>query len=121
MDALGASFGIRRIAEMNGKKCYVVVDQNNIHTDIQRLLEEVKGYPEIAVEVLSPEEAVEKATANSLLVMVDHSKPSITMAPKLYEKLAQRTIVLDHHRRGKSSQKTQCWFISNPTPLQRVS
>ena len=101
MDALGASFGIRRIAEMNGKKCYVVVDQNNIHTDIQRLLEEVKGYPEIAVEVLSPEEAVEKATANSLLVMVDHSKPSITMAPKLYEKLAQRTIVLDHHRRGE--------------------
>ena len=54
-----ASFGIRRIAEMNGK-CYVVVDQNNIHTDIQRLLEEVKAYPEIAVEVLSPEERLKK-------------------------------------------------------------
>ncbi len=101
MDAIGAGLGIRRIAQMNGKDCYVVVDPANLHSDVERLMTAVGKDPEIANAVVTPEAALSQATDKSLLVMVDHSKASITAAPDLYEKLSTRTVIIDHHRRGE--------------------
>lgn len=101
MDAIGAALGIRRIAQMNHKTCYVVMDQTNVHTDVQRLLENIKDFPEIEESLISPEQALSMATGRSLLMMVDHSKPSISTSPELYEQLQSRTIIIDHHRRGQ--------------------
>ncbi|MFD1319084.1 DHH family phosphoesterase [Loigolactobacillus zhaoyuanensis] len=101
MDSLGACLGIRRIAVMNGKKCSIVVNQEHVHTDIQRLLTQLKADPEIGPDILTPDQAPELATDQSLLVMVDHSKPSISTSPVLYHRLANRTIIIDHHRRGE--------------------
>lgn len=101
MDAVGAALGIRRIAQMNGKDCYVVIDPTNLHSDVERLMAKVGQDPEIANNILTPEAALAQATSQSLLVMVDHSKPSITAAPALYDRLAARTVIIDHHRRGE--------------------
>ena len=101
MDAIGACMGIRRIAEMNGKRCWIVLNKDNIHSDVQRLLDELDHYPEIKDSIISPEEALEKVTPNSLLVLADHSKPSITISKDLYDKLANRVVIIDHHRRGE--------------------
>ncbi|MFD0898151.1 DHH family phosphoesterase [Loigolactobacillus binensis] len=101
MDSLGACLGIRRIAAMNGKKCSIVVNQEHVHTDIQRLMAQLKADPEIGPDILTPDQAPELATSHSLLVMVDHSKPSISTSPVLYHQLANRTIIIDHHRRGE--------------------
>lgn len=101
MDSLGACLGIRRIAEMNDKECWIVVDDEHQHSDIQRLMREVDNYQSIKDHIISPSEALEKATANSLLVMVDHAKESITISPALYEKLQNRLVIIDHHRRGE--------------------
>ena len=101
MDSVGACLGIRRIALMNNMKCWIVLDQTAIHSDVQRLMEELDQYPDIKYNIITPEEALEKATEQSLLVMVDHSKPSISGSPELYEKLKNRLMVIDHHRRGE--------------------
>lgn len=101
MDSLGACLGIRRIAEMNGKECWIVVDDEHQHSDIQRLMREVDNYQSIKDHIITPSEALEKATDNSLLVMVDHAKESITISPALYEKLQNRLVIIDHHRRGE--------------------
>ncbi|ATO42448.1 DHH family phosphoesterase [Loigolactobacillus coryniformis] len=101
MDSLGACLGIRRIAAMNGKKCSIVVNQEHVHTDIQRLLAQLQADPEIGPDILTPDQAPELATNHSLLVMVDHSKPSISTSPILYHRLSNRTIIIDHHRRGE--------------------
>ena len=101
MDSLGACLGIRRIAEMNGKECWIVVDDEQQHSDIQRLMREVDNYQNIKDHIISPSEALEKATANSLLVMVDHAKESITISPALYDQLQNRLVIIDHHRRGE--------------------
>ena len=101
MDSLGACLGIRRIAEMNGKECWIVVDDEQQHSDIQRLMREVDNYQNIKDHIISPNEALEKATANSLLVMVDHAKESITISPALYDQLQNRLVIIDHHRRGE--------------------
>ena len=101
MDSMGACLGIRRISEMNDKQCYVVLDQEQLHTDIERLMAQVHNYQSIAERIITPERAQELATDQSLLVMVDHSKVSMSMAPKLYESLKNRTVIIDHHRRGE--------------------
>lgn len=101
MDSLGACLGIRRIAEMNGKECWIVVDDEHQHSDIRRLMREIDNYQGIKDHVISPEAAINKATSNSLLVMVDHAKESITISPALFEKLQNRLVIIDHHRRGE--------------------
>lgn len=102
MDSVGACLGIRRIAKMNHKDCWIVLDQENVHSDIQRLLEVLKDYPEIMASIITPAEALEKATKQSLLIMVDHSKTTLSIAPELYNKLENRVMIIDHHRRGEA-------------------
>lgn len=101
MDSLGACLGIRRIAEMNGHECWIVLDKERVHSDIARLMMEINDYQSIRDRIITPDEAINKATDSSLLVMVDHSKPSMSISPQLYERLADRTIIIDHHRRGE--------------------
>lgn len=101
MDSLGACLGIRRIAKMNNKTCWIVLDQEVVHSDIQRLLDDLKDYPDIAAAIISPKEALERVTDQSMLIMVDHSKPSITISPDLYQRMENRVMILDHHRRGE--------------------
>lgn len=101
MDSMGACLGIRRIAEMNGQQCWIVLDQERLHSDIARLVYQFKDYQSIEDCIVTPAEAIDEATDKSLLVMVDHSKVSLSMAPQLYQQLANRTVIIDHHRRGE--------------------
>ena len=114
MDSLGASLGIRRIAQMNNKKCWVVVNPDTLHTDVQRLLKEVQEYPQDEESIITPVDAIDRVTVNSLLIMVDHSKPSISISPELYNKLTNRTIVIDHHRRGEEFPKNPMLVYIEP-------
>lgn len=100
MDSLGACLGIRRIAQMNNRQCWIVLDQDNLHSDVRRLLTSLEDYPSIKESIITPEAALENANSQSLLIMVDHSKPSLTTAPELYKKLENRVMIIDHHRRG---------------------
>lgn len=70
---------------------------------------------------ISPKDALEEATDESLLVLTDHSKYSITYDPELYDRLKNRLIIIDHHRRGKNSLKIQCWYTLSRMHLRLVS
>ena len=98
---MGACLGVHRIAEMNNHECWIVLDQEQVHSDIARLMLEINKYQDISDHIITPEEAAKKATSKSLLVMVDHSKPSISISPELCEQLANRIMIIDHHRRGE--------------------
>ena len=116
MDTLGSSLGIRRIAQMNDKKCWIVVedDRSHIHTDVKRLLLDVKQYSDDESSIITSSEAMNIATLNSLLIMVDHSKPSISISQDLYNKLTNRTVIIDHHRRGEEFPKNPMLVYIEP-------
>ncbi|MGR3741113.1 DHH family phosphoesterase [Companilactobacillus sp. DQM5] len=101
MDSLGASLGIRRIAEMNGKDCKIIFDENNIHTDVKRLREELRKDEEIDKSIISIAQSNEEFDENSLLILVDHSKQSISINSDLIDKANGRIVLVDHHRRGE--------------------
>lgn len=107
MDAIGSALGLRRIAQMNDKPASIVVDSNNVHSDIQMLLAEVNKVEVDKNAFVTYEDALINSTDDSLLIMVDHSKPSISMEPQLYNKLQSRVVIIDHHRRSEE-------FPANP-------
>lgn len=107
MDAVGASLGIRHVAELNGREGYIVIDSSQIDTAVKRLLNEMKKQsPALHSRIITPEEALEIATNRTLLVIVDTHKPSLVIEERLLSRV-ERVVVIDHHRRGEE-------FIKNP-------
>ncbi|MFS0821111.1 DHH family phosphoesterase [Bacillus sp. 1P02SD] len=106
MDAVGASIGILKVAQMNHKEGYIVLNPNEIDSGVGRLLEEVKENTELWSYFITPEQALEIATNETLLVVVDTHKPSLVIEEKLVSKI-DKVVVIDHHRRGEE-------FIQSP-------
>lgn len=97
-DCFGASVGISCIARALGKKSHIVI--NDISTSVKPLVELFNDrnlYDEDFI--LSGNEALEIAGNNSVLVVVDVNKPSITECPDLLKK-CRTIVVLDHHRQS---------------------
>ena len=105
MDAVGAAIGILKIAEINQKTAYIVINENEIDLGIQRLMEEMKNHPDLWSQFISPDQALEIATDETLLVVVDTHKPSLVIEERLLK--IDNVVVIDHHRRGEE-------FIHSP-------
>lgn len=106
MDAIGAAIGIRKIAQMNGKEGYIVLDFNELDNGVTRLIEETKQEPDIYSRIITPEQALDMVTENTLIVVVDTHKPSMVIEEKLLNKV-EHVVIIDHHRRSED-------FIKNP-------
>lgn len=101
MDSVGSGIGVVKIARLHGVKANFVLDTNKTNYDVGRLVTRMQHAKEDNDIFIDPTEALEEATDKSLLVMVDHSKYSITYSQDLYDRLKNRIIVIDHHRRGE--------------------
>lgn len=101
MDVLGSSLGIRRIAMMNNTPCKIVINPNTLHSDVSRLLGMINEDPEIKKDIVTPDESIAIKTPKTLIVMVDHSKQSISINPDLFKGDNNKVVVIDHHRRGE--------------------
>lgn len=101
MDSVGSGIGVVKIARLHGVKANFVLDTNKTNYDVGRLVTRMQHAKEDNDIFIDPTEALEEATDKSLLVMVDHSKYSITYSQDLYDSLKNRIIVIDHHRRGE--------------------
>ncbi|MEG0288229.1 MAG: DHH family phosphoesterase [Carnobacterium sp.] len=100
MDVIGSSLGVRRIAEMNNKEAWIIIDPEGFSKDIAQLVEEIEKDNSISRYIITPETAEEMITPNTLLIMVDHHRPSLSIAPDLVKK-TNNIVVIDHHRRSE--------------------
>lgn len=107
MDSIGASVGVRKMAAMNKVDGYVVVNFDELHGSVSRMMTEIEAKSESFDRFISPEEALTKMTAKSLLVIVDTHKPSMVIDNRLLNR-TEKIVVIDHHRRGEE-------FIQSPT------
>ncbi|QWU06654.1 DHH family phosphoesterase [Heyndrickxia coagulans] len=106
MDAIGAAVGIRKVAEINQKDGYIILNPSETDTSVKRLLGEIKQYPDLYARFITPDEALEMATDDTLLVVVDTHKPSLVIDERIVRRI-ENVVVIDHHRRGED-------FIKNP-------
>lgn len=101
LDAIGSAIGIVKIARIHGVKANVILDLSELNYDVERLIKKMQESGVDKEIFISPDEAVQIATDNSLLVLTDHSKYSITYNQSIYDKMKNRLVVIDHHRRGE--------------------
>ena len=97
-DSFGAAIGIWRIATSFNKKARIVI--NGVNSSVKPMMarfENSSDYPEDLF--LTGEEAAEWADSNTMLVVVDVNRPSITEAPELLKQI-KTIVVLDHHRQS---------------------
>lgn len=107
MDSIGASIGVRKMAQMNKVKGYIIIDFDDINGSVSRLMDEIEKNSDFYEYFITPDEAMAKMTDNSLVVVVDTHKPSLVIDERLL-KNTQNVVIIDHHRRGEN-------FIKNPT------
>ncbi|PYZ96236.1 hypothetical protein CR205_17945 [Alteribacter lacisalsi] len=100
MDAIGAAIGMLKIAQVNKKDAFIVLDTENINHSVHKLLEAIQDHDDLWANFITPEEAREEMTEDTLLVVVDTHKPSLCIDAKLLDRV-DKVIVIDHHRRGE--------------------
>lgn len=97
-DSFGAAIGIWRIATSFNKKARIVI--NGVNSSVKPMMARFKNsadYPEDLF--LTGDEAADWADSNTMLVVVDVNRPSITEAPELLKQI-KTIVVLDHHRQS---------------------
>ena len=98
VDSFGSAVGIYRIAQTLGRKAHIVL--NEATTSVQPLVELFKNNPEYDEDmIITSQQAIDMAGSNTVLVVVDVNKPSITECPDLL-RFCKSVVVLDHHRQG---------------------
>lgn len=106
MDALGACLGMRAICEYCNKSSHIVYDPKLLERKAKFALTGAFSREELARITITPSDSVDKVRSNTLVIVCDVHRPSLTMAPKLLEK-ATKVMVIDHHRRAEE-------FIESP-------
>lgn len=101
MDSVGSGIGVVKLARLHNVKAHFVLDTTKTNYDVSRLIARMQESKQDEDLFINPNDALEKVTDKSILVMVDHSKYSITYSKELYDRLKNRIIVIDHHRRGE--------------------
>ena len=100
MDSLGASIGVRKMAEMNRVDSYVILNFHELNGSVHRLMDEIKNKSDFYDKFISPDEALAMMTHKSLLVIVDTHKPTMVIDSRLFNR-TEKVVVIDHHRRGE--------------------
>lgn len=98
IDSFGAALGIYRIATSLNKKAHIVI--NDVTSSIKPMMDRFVGNPDYPEDLfLNGSRAAEMVDNNTILVVVDVNRPSITDTPVLL-KMVKSIVVLDHHRQS---------------------
>lgn len=97
MDAMGAAVGIYDICKSCDKPANIVLDTENEAIEI--FIDKLKKVEYYNGVFVSSEEAVDKCTEDTLVVVVDTHRPNHTECEELLN-LSRKVVVIDHHRRG---------------------
>lgn len=97
IDAMGAAFGVYRIANTIGKEAYIVNETSA--TGLDNFIQTAKASGEYEGVIIGKDEGVEKITSETLLVIVDTHKSGYVEVTELLEK-TNKIVIIDHHRRS---------------------
>ncbi|MFC5406686.1 DHH family phosphoesterase [Cohnella soli] len=98
MDAIGASIGVLKAAQLYGKDAHIVLE--GVNPAIQRMMDMIKEDEKLAKKFISPEHALGMMTKRSLAIVVDTHRATMVAEPRLLQ-ATERIVIVDHHRRSE--------------------
>ena len=97
-DAFGSAVGVYRLVKTLNKKAYIVV--NEVTSAIRPIISGFMGNSVYGDDmIINSEQAISRVTPNTLVVVTDVNKPSMTECEELLS-LAKSIVVFDHHRQS---------------------
>jgi c-di-AMP phosphodiesterase-like protein len=103
MDAFGSALGIFRLAVNVNKEAHIII--NKYYDNLAEIYQQAKETE--VYSFINSEKALALADKDTLVIVVDTHKPSITECPELFT-VTDKVIVIDHHRKDEE-------FIKTPT------
>jgi c-di-AMP phosphodiesterase-like protein len=100
LDSFGASLGVAKISESFHKKANIVLDFDSIESKTKQIAIKVKNDERYKGLIINAGEAMELISKDTLLIVVDHHKPSLSLSSSLLERVRNK-VIIDHHRRGE--------------------
>lgn len=97
IDAMGASLGVYRLAKTIGKEANIV--NNTTGVGLETFFKTAKEDEEYQKAIIGKDDALQKITQDTLLVVVDTHKNTYVEVPELLEK-TNKIVIIDHHRRS---------------------
>ena len=98
MDALGACLGVYSLASKLGKEAFIIWDEKLVEGKAKSALNDLYPRSERQDIFISQAQSNLKAGKNTLLVVVDHHSPKLSLYPDIIEK-SPNIAVIDHHRK----------------------
>lgn len=106
-DSIGGCVGIYNFAKLNGKECFIVLNEEDIDETISKVMAEIHQNDEkLSKCFVDSNSAWELMSQQTLLIVVDTSEASRVIDVSLLSK-ATKKVIIDHHRRGED-------IITNP-------
>lgn len=100
MDSMGSAIGIYKIVKEFNIPAHIIINEEEFNPDIRQLLSQDQArYLWNAGVFVNISQANEFVTDKTLIIMVDHHKPSMSEAEGLIE--GRDVVIIDHHRRGE--------------------
>lgn len=104
MDSLSSALGIYKIATEQRKLAKIIINESTFNTDIKNLL----NSPQISYNLknifVDSETAKSHLNPKTLLILVDHHRPSLSEAEQLFV-YGPNIVIIDHHRRSEEFPK----------------
>ena len=97
LDAVGAALGVCCLCRKQGKKAYIVLDQE--HNAARGLIDEICTVPEYDGVIVSGQDALLRCDRNSILIVVDTNRPDQVECGPLLEAISKVSVIA-HHRRA---------------------
>lgn len=97
IDSMGSSLGVYRLAKTLEKEVNIV--NNTYGMTLSKFIEELEKDDEYKNAIISKNEALNKATNKTLLIITDTHKQNYVEVPELLDKAGQ-IVIIDHHRRS---------------------
>ncbi len=97
IDSMGSSLGVYRLAKTLEKEVNIV--NNTYGMTLSKFIEELEKDDEYKSAIISKNEALNKATNKTLLIITDTHKQNYVEVPELLDKAGQ-IVIIDHHRRS---------------------
>ncbi|MBR6218560.1 MAG: DHH family phosphoesterase [Eubacterium sp.] len=99
-DAFGSAVGIYRLVTTLGKKGYIVL--NEVSSAIRPVVNSFKTSDSYDDLLLTSQQAINMVDDNTMLVVCDVNRPSITECEELIS-LCKTVVVFDHHRQSNEA------------------
>lgn len=100
MDSMGSAIGIYKIVKEYDIPAHIIINEDEFNQDIRQLLAQDSAKYLWNEEVfINKTRAEEFVTDKTLIILVDHHKPTMSEADSLIT--GHDVVIIDHHRRGE--------------------